>query len=99
MTITYCRSLGVFTREARQKDHMWRILGYVPQVTQHESRGGRVAIDSNHVDSVMAHPDAVNDEGNQAATDVEKAQDFHSMLGTVLASCVELQKHLLNRFP
>ena len=40
----------------------------------------------------MAHPDAVNDEGNQAATDVEKAQDFHSMLGTVLASYVELQE-------
>ena len=56
-------SLGIFTRKARQKDHMWRILGYIPQVTQHKSRGRRVTIDSNHVDSVMAHPDALNDEG------------------------------------
>ena len=41
-------SLGIFTRKARQKDHMWRILGYIPQVTQHKSRGRRVAIDSRN---------------------------------------------------
>ena len=85
-------SLGIFTRKARQKDHMWRILGYIPQVTHHKSRGRRITIDSNHVDSVMAHPDALNDEGNQPATNVERAQDFHAMLSTVLASYIELQE-------
>ena len=45
-------SLGVFAREARQKDHMWRILGHIPQVAQRKSRGRHVAIDSNHVGSV-----------------------------------------------
>ena len=45
-------SLGVFAHKARQKDHMWRILGCIPQVAQHKSRGRHVAIDSNHVGSV-----------------------------------------------
>ena len=75
-------SLGIFTRKARQKDHMWRILGYIPQVTHHKSRGRRIAIDSNHVGSVMAHPDALNDEGNQPATEVEDV-----MLSQVFIDC------------
>ena len=83
---------GIWILKARQKDHMWRILGYIPQVTHHKSRGRRITIDSNHVDSVMAHPDALNDEGNQPATNVERAQDFHAMLSTVLASHIELQE-------
>ena len=32
-------SLGIFTRKARNKDHFWRILGYIPAVSKHKSRG------------------------------------------------------------
>ena len=34
-------SLGIFTRKARDKDHFWRILGYIPAVSKHKSRGRR----------------------------------------------------------
>ena len=38
-------SLGIFTRKARDKDHFWRILGYIPAVSKHKSRGRRITID------------------------------------------------------
>ena len=51
---------------------MWRILGHIPQVTHHKSRGRRITIDSNHVDSVMAHPDALNDDDTLHGKSCEK---------------------------
>ena len=32
-------SLGIFTRLARQKEYCWRILGYIPAITKHKSKG------------------------------------------------------------
>ena len=84
-------TFGIFTRKARDKEHMWRILGYVPAVSKHKSRGRRILIDSQHVDSVMAHQDALEDEGQLEATSVCKAQDLHTMLSVILADYVKLQ--------
>ena len=40
---------------------------------------------------MMAHQDVLDDEGHEDATDVSKAQDFHSMLEVVLRSYIALQ--------
>jgi hypothetical protein len=32
-------SLGIFTRLARQKEYCWQILGYIPAITKHKSKG------------------------------------------------------------
>ena len=84
-------SLGIFSRKAREKDHLWRILGYIPAVMKHKSKGRRIMLDSMHVDGVMAHQDALEDEGVADNNAVSKAQDFHSMLEVVLNSYVKLQ--------
>jgi hypothetical protein len=84
-------SLGIFSRKAREKDHMWRILGYIPAISKHKSRGRRIMLDSMHVDGVMAYQDALEDEGLADDTAVSKAQDFHKMLEIVLDSYVDLQ--------
>ena len=48
-------------------------------------------LESLHVDGVMAHQDALEDEGLAEDKAVCKAQDFHSMVEVVLKSYVDLQ--------
>ena len=47
--------------------------------------------ESLHIDGVMAHQDALEDEGNAENTAISKAQDFHTMLEVVLKSYIKLQ--------
>ena len=63
-------TFGIFTKKARDKAHLWRILGHIPAVSKHKSPGRRLMIDSQHVDSVMAHQDALEDEGGDQETSV-----------------------------
>ena len=84
-------SLGIFHRKARENDYCWRILGHIPAVDKHKSKGRRLMLDSNHVDGVMAHQDALQDEGVEENDGICKAQDFHSMLKVILQSYVALQ--------
>ena len=49
-------------------------------------------INSNHTDSIMAHPDVLDGEGIEVDKSVPKAQDLHTMLDTILASYVKLQE-------
>jgi hypothetical protein len=46
-------TFGIFTRKAREKDYCWRILGYIPAVMKHKSKGRRMMLDSLHVDGVL----------------------------------------------
>ena len=48
-------------------------------------------LDSMHVDGIMAHQDALEDEGIDDDLAVSKAQDFHTMLEVVLKSYIKLQ--------
>ena len=84
-------TLGIFTRKAREKNYCWRTLGYIPSVMKHKSRGRRIMLDSMHVDGIMAHQDALEDEGIDDDLAVSKAQDFHTMLEVVLKSYIKLQ--------
>jgi len=85
-------TLGIFTRTARKRAHMWRILGFLPDILPKKSRGQRLLINSGHVDGVMAHQNAAPDEGNLNATQRPKAQDFHAMLAEILEGFVTLQE-------
>ena len=85
-------SLGIFTRKACDKHYCWRTLGYIPAVFKHKSLGRRKMLNSLHVDGVMVHQDALEDEGLQAEPTVVPSQDFHTMLKVVLESYVKLQK-------
>ena len=84
--------LGIFTRKARDKDYMWRTLGYVPTVSKHKSGGKRVMVTSGHLDAIMQHQDYEEEEGIINTGDVCKAQDLHTMLDVTLESYVELQE-------
>ncbi len=85
-------ALGIFTRVARDQDHFWRILGYIPAISKHKSRGRRLVLDSQHVDSVMANPDMLDEEGGAGSDSVSKAQDLHSMLDVILKDYIKLQE-------
>jgi len=84
-------TLGIFTRQAQEKDYCWRILGYIPAVLKHMSKGRPIMLDSLHVDGVMAHQDALEDEGLADNVAISKAQDFHTMLKVVLKTYIKLQ--------
>ena len=84
--------LGIFNRKAREKDYLWRILGFIPAIAKHKSKGRQVLHDSKHVDGFMAYQNALEDEGIADNLEISKAQDFHSMLEVVLKSYIKLQE-------
>ena len=84
-------SLGIFNRKARNQPHFWHILGYVPEILDKKSRARRLAIESEHIDSIMAHQDALEGEGVEVGGKTSKAQDLHSILRVILSSYVSLQ--------
>jgi hypothetical protein len=85
-------SLGIFTRLARQKEYCWGILGFIPAITKHKSKGKRFVLNSGHHDGVMLNQDTLENEGLADDDEINKAQDFHSMLDVVFKSYVDLQK-------
>ena len=74
----------------KDQDHFRRILGYIPAVSKHKSRSRQILINTCHINSVMAHQDALEGEGEEDSG-ICKAQDLHTMLDTILASYVKLQ--------
>jgi len=84
-------SLGIYTRKARDRPWMWRVLGYVPPISKQKSRGKRLFIDSKHLDAIRVVHEAQENEGNLEGPYIHPAQDFHAMLDKVLESFVKLQ--------
>ena len=85
-------SLGIFARKARDKDHMWGALGYIPAYSKHLSRGQCLFVESHHMDSIVASPLADQTAGGNPIKTIPKAQDLHCMLQKVFASYIKLQK-------
>jgi len=87
-------ALGIFSREARKQAQFWGTLGYIPSITKDKSRGRRALVDSGHADTTMEYHQLMRDEG-MIGTNMQNAcaaQDLHTMLDTVLAGFVKLQK-------
>ena len=98
-------ALGIHTRECRDKEFAWRELGWVPQVRQQKARGKKLFQESGHLDAqemvlMDGEGEAADMDAEAAGTEWEdedeesdvKAQDFHTMLSTILESFVELQR-------
>ena len=85
-------SLGIFTRKARQKYHMWKILGYVPQISRPKSRGKRMLAASYHLDSARADYELAQNEGIVGTKTVDEAQDEHTVFAKIWESFVEIQE-------
>ena len=93
-------SLGIHNRTTRDHDYAWRPLGFVPAVRKGKARGKRIFQQTGHleVEDVMVM-DGEGDEtsGNDDADqdgiieeDPAKAQDFHTMIATILESLIQL---------
>jgi hypothetical protein len=87
-------TIGLLNRRARDREHAWRSLGYVPNYTKSDSRGKRILAESGHVSSYDLHIDSSSDEdeGQNAAaeSDVDKAADYHAILSVLLETLKEL---------
>lgn len=83
-------TLGILTREARDRQELWRTLGYIPAVTKLKSKGVGQLRQSGHADSQMAHQQALEDEG-VGEEDAIPPQDLHAMLEKILEDFVVLQ--------
>ena len=95
-------SLGIHSREARDRQYAWRELGFIPVVRKDPARGKKIFQESGHLESqdviVLegegdANPEASESDQDETPEDgAVKAQDFHTMLKTILQSFVELQR-------
>ena len=96
-------SLGILTRQARDKSFAWRKAGYVPNHSKSSSRGKKILQETNHSCAHLMPVDA--NEGIVGAheyvseEDIEeeeyrdcKAQDWHRILGALLKSFRKLEK-------
>ena len=87
-------TLSIFTREYRMKDHAWRTLGYVVNYSKPGTRGKKMFVESRHIDSEVIGLKLKDNAGEQVDNKdkaVEKAQDFHSQLATILETYLDVE--------
>jgi len=89
-------SLGIFSRVARDKEHMWRTLGYVPAYCKTASQGKAYFKQTGHADAQMSYLNRyLEDEGDfdngDDNLDTVSAQDLHAMLEVILSGFIPLQ--------
>jgi hypothetical protein len=85
--ITVKMSLGVFTREARNKDHCWVPLGYIEKVHQQGGKVRQISAEGNHIETQddMYYSDDSSDEHISVdGIGSKDDQDFHAMMAVVL---------------
>ncbi len=87
-------TLGIFNRKARDKDYAWRTLGYVANYTKEGSKGERMFLDSGHLAAKSNGSAMIEGEGDddEAEEGVHSAQDYHTILATILESFVQMQE-------
>jgi hypothetical protein len=88
-------SLSIFTREARQKEHLWVTIGYIEKVHNHGAKADKIRRESKH----MAFQEERNPEHDIRDAQVvpgvgeKPGQDWHAMMTVILEGVVQLQKH------
>ena len=98
-------ALGIHKRQTRDKSYAWREIGFVPVVRKDPARGKKIFEATGHLDTLDL--DRLDGEGDTSDEDVDerdaneqlndeeeavKAQDFHTILSTILKSLVEVQE-------
>lgn len=92
-------ALGIHNAKARDKDYLWRDIGFIPKVAKIKSRGKRIMLDSGHCDGIMAHQDVLNTEGQRLnGGKINQLEDYHAMIATCLASYKVIQDGIILDF-
>ena len=87
-------TLGIFNRKARDKEFLWRALGYVPNYSKESSRAKKMFLESGHL--AAANLDVSDGEGSDdEVEEVHSAQDFHSLMDVILESYRELESETM----
>ena len=85
-------TFGIFTRKAREKEHMWRTLGYIPAFSTTVSQGKKQIQETDHLekDAMCGHMSDAEIPEN-AEEDVQKTQDLHAMLAVIFEQYLKIQ--------
>ena len=89
--------LGIHKRSTREKAHAWRTIGWIPSIRKPKSRGKKLFQESGHMEAegmeqgdgdegitdMMEEEEYGYDTDEEEDTD-DKAQDFHTMVHTIL---------------
>ena len=75
-------TFGIFKRKSRDKNHFWRTLGYVPDVSKFKSMGMRLMADSSHVESHRVGLHTLPNEGVILDDEIPKAHSSSLERGT-----------------
>ena len=79
-------SLGIFSREARTKDHCWVPIGFIEKIHEQGGRGRAILEETHHIEAQDAVDPDDNSSGGVRSVDGvgDKAdQDLHAMLSVV----------------
>ena len=85
-------SIGILNRAARDKEYGWRTLGYVPDYTKAKSRSKKMFQETGHAAAMHVAVDDGEGEAEEEdpQEEIKKAQDYHSILTTLLKSVKEV---------
>ena len=85
-------SLGIFTRKAREKEHFWRAIGYMPSFMEENAQGLRELVEADHVESAV-YSHKIGEHGGQKKDNSQgKVHDLHAMLDVIFAHYAKLQE-------
>jgi len=65
-------ALGIHTRLAREKPHLWGAIGYIPQPTKVKSGGQRELANSGHHDGTIPCFEMLDNEGQVLENETKK---------------------------
>ena len=85
-------TFGIFNRKARERNHMWRTLGYIPEVWAKRCRGRRIFVNSGHKDAEMQRHAFEVDSGNGMSGGAVPAQDLHTILALIWESMLPMMQ-------
>ena len=81
-------TIGILNRRARDREYAWRNLGFVPTFTKEDTLAKQMFVATGHVASnqMSAEPMSEEKESSPGMPEVEKAADYHTILGVLLDS-------------
>ena len=88
-------TLGIFTRAYRDRDHAWRVLGHVANVSKAKSRAKRTMHQSGHIASLggaIAEGEGTDPQGIPVGDSSGSIRDLHAMLDVLLEGYQDIQK-------
>jgi hypothetical protein len=91
-------TIGILNHKARDREHAWRTLGFVPSYTKEDTSATKMFAKSGHVGSKEMNgekneeksEDKKEDQEMDGAAEVNKAADYHAILEALLASLKQL---------